>query len=599
MTKRLRFGCRLVPLMLAAGALPCVALAQSAPRAQTPPGAIVQPLPAAAAVERLNSNLSRLSRSPQDVNALIGAGQAALDLGDVQAANGFFTRANMVDPRQGKAKLGLAIVSLALKQPKDAAAYFDEAQALGEPANDHLAERGLAYDLTGQQAKAQADYRAALARAPSDRETAMRYAVSLGIGGDVTGAERQLEAALAAGDREAWRNRAFILAMNGRVNDARGITQSTMPKGLADALDPYIQRIALLTPAQRAAAVHFGAFPADVLQRPAPAANQAVQMASRTDSRRSRNRRGSEATPTTPTGTPAPAPSVTPPPPAVVAASTPPAVARQVVNVQPATAPTLKPEPKPVVQAQAPAQAVVMPPPSSPVASQPTVAVIEPPPAVADIMPSPAAAPVTSPDSSPPSIAVSAATVQGPAAPASVSTPLPSPAGPQIVRSLADIIADVDVSEGSTPSVAAVDLAAVARLQAERRKADAKVAADKAKKEAAAKAKAEAAAKAKAEAEEKARIARNPARIWVQIATGRDVSALAFDLRRMRKNYGDAIGDMGGWSAEWGATRRLLIGPYSSSAKAKAAVSDIKQSGGDAFVFQSEAGEEVTKLGGK
>ncbi len=65
-------------------------------------GAVVQPLPPAAAVERLNSNLARLSRAPQDVEALLGAGQAALDLGDAQAANGFFTRANSVNPNLGR-----------------------------------------------------------------------------------------------------------------------------------------------------------------------------------------------------------------------------------------------------------------------------------------------------------------------------------------------------------------------------------------------------------------------------------------------------------------------------------------------------------------
>ncbi len=75
----------------------------------------------------------------------------------------------------------------------------------------------LAYDLTGQQDKAQRDYMMALRANPADEQARIRYAVSLGISGQVTDAEKQLEPALTAGDREAWRLRAFIFAMNGRT----------------------------------------------------------------------------------------------------------------------------------------------------------------------------------------------------------------------------------------------------------------------------------------------------------------------------------------------------------------------------------------------
>jgi len=39
-----------------------------------------------------------LASSPRDFNSLVGAGHAALDLGDVQAAAGFFGRAEEVNP---------------------------------------------------------------------------------------------------------------------------------------------------------------------------------------------------------------------------------------------------------------------------------------------------------------------------------------------------------------------------------------------------------------------------------------------------------------------------------------------------------------------
>ena len=278
-----------------ASSLMASALAGLPLRAQT--GEVVQATPSAEAVASLNRNLALLSRNPQDVNALLGAGQAALDLGDVQAANGFFTRANMVNPRLGKAKLGLAVVQIALKQPVEAAANFDAAAALGEQAQGHLADRALAYDLTGQQEKAQADYQAALRLNPSDATARMRYAVSLGVSGKVAEAERQLEPALSSSDREAWRMRAFVLAMNGRIADARKITSTMMPKGLADALDPYMQRLPLLTAGQKAAATHFGEFPANVLRLAAPEPAREVQVAAntteRSNSRRDRNSRSS------------------------------------------------------------------------------------------------------------------------------------------------------------------------------------------------------------------------------------------------------------------------------------------------------------------
>jgi len=156
-------------------------------------------------------------------------------------------------------------------------------------------------------------------------------------------------------------------------------------------------------------------------------------------------------------------------------------------------------------------------------------------------------------------------------------------------RTLAEIMAGIEVpeSERAAPTQA-VDLAEIARMKA-------KAAADKAKKEAAAKAKAEADAKAKAEAEEKARIKANPSRSWVQVATGRDVSALAFDMRRLRKTYA-ALAGQDGWSAEWGSTRRLLVGPFATSAKAKALESELRKAGADCFVWQSDPGEVVKPL---
>ena len=160
-------------------------------------------------------------------------------------------------------------------------------------------------------------------------------------------------------------------------------------------------------------------------------------------------------------------------------------------------------------------------------------------------------------------------------------------------------MADIQVPDAERqPVTTAVDLAEVARIQDAKRATAAKAAADKAKAAAAAKAKAEAAAAAKVEAEEKALIKANPARIWVQIATGRDVDALAFDMRRLRKTYAP-LADQGGSTAEW----VLLAGCWSDRSQPRRAprrsISTCGKAGADSFVWQSAAGEVVTALSRK
>lgn len=167
--------------------------------------------------------------------------------------------------------------------------------------------------------------------------------------------------------------------------------------------------------------------------------------------------------------------------------------------------------------------------------------------------------------------------------------PAPSPSSTAPERTLASALSSLTVPEAEkSPATQVVDLNALAKARA-----------DKAKKDAEAKAKAEKEAKAKEAAELKKKLKDNPSRIWVQIAAGKNENALAFDLRRFRRTYADAIGDESGWFTEWGATNRLLIGPFKKEERARSVVASIKKAGGDAFLWESEAGEEVKKIGAK
>ena len=68
-----------------------------------------------------------LASNPRDFNALIGAGHAALALGDVQAAAGFFGRAEEVNPNAPAAKAGLGAAMANMGDADGAIFYFNQA----------------------------------------------------------------------------------------------------------------------------------------------------------------------------------------------------------------------------------------------------------------------------------------------------------------------------------------------------------------------------------------------------------------------------------------------------------------------------------------
>lgn len=200
-----------------------------------------------------------LASDPQDFASLIGAGKAALELGDAQAAAGFFARADEANPRSPLPQAGMASVSVANGEPQAALPYFRRAQQLGAPLASIACDRGLAYDLLGQQAQAQTDYRAALAGPDAD-EARRRLALSLAVSGDKAGALNTLSPLIAKGDAGAARARAFVLALTGDSNGAMVAIDSAMPGSWAR-VAPFLQKLPTLGPAQKAAAVNLGLFP--------------------------------------------------------------------------------------------------------------------------------------------------------------------------------------------------------------------------------------------------------------------------------------------------------------------------------------------------
>jgi Flp pilus assembly protein TadD len=232
-------------------------------------GALVAAVPAAAqgsyspynetAAAALARYVRALADDPKDFNSLVGAGRAALELGDALAAAGFFARADEVNPRSPAPQAGMGAVQVANGNPQAAMAYFTRAEQLGATQTMLGCDRGLAYDLLGQQARAQADYRAALNSADAE-EARRRLALSLAISGDKSGALAAIAPLAARGDATTNRVRAFVLALTGNTAAAKMAIDAAMP-GTWSRVAPFVQRLASLPAGEKAAAVNLGIFP--------------------------------------------------------------------------------------------------------------------------------------------------------------------------------------------------------------------------------------------------------------------------------------------------------------------------------------------------
>ncbi|WP_343061150.1 tetratricopeptide repeat protein [Novosphingobium flavum] len=580
---------------------------------------VVQPLPGGS-TQTLNSALARLARDPRDLGALIDAGNAALQVGDIDAATGFFARADQLSPNNMRVKAGLASALVRSANPYDAIPMFAEAERAG--VNDPLvvSDRGLAYDLVGDNATAQRYYRQSLSAAPND-ETQRRLALSQAIAGDRAGMEQTLSPLLQRQDKAAWRTRAFALAILGRPDEAVAIANQSMPTDLANGIAPYLRYMPRLTAAQQAAAANFGRFPraAEIgrddprvalyapPKRVASTADAPLVPAgtplgrSRTSVRQPAPARAAAVTPPVApaamrSAPPEPMPDrqVGAPPQLVATGELPPRTAAAPLPVAPAPSPAPTPARVPVF---APVTASIAP--SQPAPSQPApiarpapvpapvqAALPAPAPAVASPAPAPAsasgfdlarvvaaqsgsAAPGSSP-AAPPAPApafVDAPHVPSAPAPVAASAPAPAPVRrPAPPARVADAFGDFTVSKGVVaPAPGAVDVRKIA------------------------------AAKPKPPEPKKPA---HPSRIWVQVGTGRDLRALAFTWRGLVKDNPALLRGKDAMTSDWGRTNRLLTGPFPTEAAAEAYLVKLKKAGLDAFEWISPAGQVVDDLPG-
>lgn len=555
--------------------------------------AVVQPLPPPEA-SQLSEALRRLATDPRDIEALIAAGNASLKLDDIDAALGFFARADEVAPGNPRAKAGLAAAMVKEENPFDALRLFDEAERAGAPLAELTSERALAYDLVGDNGRAQQLYREVLERG-EDAETSRRLAVSLAISGDQAGMERVLLPMLQRRDLAAYRARAFALAILGKGEEAQTISDAVMPASMAARVAPYLRYMPRLTRAQQAAAANLGNFPrtaeigrddARIAQyvsgTPIPAAPP-VQTAdarlvptgeplgpSSDEGRRRPGRADAEEVALVAAAQPEPPPVAAAvveqpePEPALteVALAEPPRPTLSIAG-PPSGAAATEPAPSPVPAAEpvfdlariagsveAVAQADVVPEQAGAVVEPVVLAVSEPGPSSQAL-----------PEPEPVQVAVAEPVVQAVAEPPA-SAPEPTPAPANVANAFADF--ELALSPNAPPADA-VDLT---RISAPRERPAPKEPAKPA----------------------------HPARHWVQLATAPDRAGLTRDFRRISGNSKGLLNDAKGYLADWGNTNRLLTGPFRSESAAQAMVTRLDEAGIKAFTFSSKEGEEVTAI---
>lgn len=547
-------------IFLATGAIAAFACAvpAAAQSGESVSRAVVQPLPPPG-VDDLNEALRRLARNSADLDALIEAGNASLDLNDIDAAIGFFGRAQELSPNNPRIKLGLAGAYVRSERPIDALRLFEEAERQGASTTDFASARGLAYDLVGDSAAAQAQYRQALA-AEQNPETVRRLALSQAIAGDREAFEKTLYPQLADENFAGFRARAFGLAILGDEDEAVAIAEAVMPPDLSARISPYLRYMPRLTKAQQAAAANLGIFPrAAQIGRDDPriaqyrsSASAGARLAPEGEPLGRRDPADSEAQRRRPGNTFSSVDNTAP--------------AREPAPQQFAQASETEAAPRtvsqPVVQdisasTSAPTQAMAATPaPSSSSGSgelPPATASGEQP---ARIVSNDTAAPAPGFDLD----AVSAS----PATPAAAPIPVPEP------TSVADAFAGFTLSPaapGAAPS-GAVDITAIEPPREVERKPP----------------------------PPEPKPPAHPSRIWVQVATGKNIEAFKWDWRRISRKAPEVLGDFEPMTTPWVEANRLLAGPFPSEKAADEAVAKLREAEVDSFTFTSEEGQEIVSL---
>ena len=620
--------------------------------AQAQPSPMVQPLPRDDGSE-LRGYLTTLADNPRSLEALVGAGRAALRMGDADAALTFFGRADEVAPRDPRVKAGLAAAMVRLGQAETALSLLAEAASLGAPEAELAADRGFARDLMGDPRGAQRDYLLSL-RNRESVELRRRLALSLAISGEREAALRVIAPQLRANDRSAWRVQAFVLALTGDAIGAQRAAAGVMPPAAASGMAPFFARLASLGPGQKARAVHLGSFPRDGAPREATASVSAdpealafalgrpsgsVALASRVPPPPSRPaRRRETADPGDPRGLrnagrterrdqvastsppiraveprisarridpPPPPPASAPPPPATSVAPTENGLAeRPVTAVAPPPAAPVAPQvrdgaststiaalPPPPIATVDPGASTPPPPASGPVEGTGTIASVPSSGSASTFVLEPGRPPTAGSEVNPASVLAGPPVLATPPSPVQPSPPPPSPesTAPSSSPAAPSGLADIAELVRSLPAETADPAPAM-------RAVPPPPPPPRTTSPAPARARPPASTARQPAARPAAVRPAHPSRHWVQIAGGANRATLPREFARLRALAPALLGRRTAYVTPLRATNRLLVGPFASEREAQAFVNQLAERDISAFAWTSPAGQEIETL---
>ena len=578
-------------LAAAIGLLPVAGLAQGAPVVSRP---VIQATPSAD-TRTLNAALARLGRDPRDIAALIDAGDAARKLGDFDAAIGFYRRADAISTGNPRIKAGLASALMLGGDPVAAIPAFAEAERAGARAQAIASDRGLAYDLVGDNATAQ-QYYATILAGSGDDDLRMRLAISQAIAGDGDAAEQTLMPLLRKQDKPGWRTRAFTLAIVGETKEAVDLAQRILPAKLAENVAPYLRYMPRLTKAQQAAAANLGRFPrASEIGRDEPriAAYRPTRLASADAGLiprgeqlgAGRNETGKQLRDDSRSKTAQARAEEEARREAEIAQER-----RKAALASAAADRVVPPEPRPAIEPNG----IELPPVSGSPASAAPAPAASPAQVPAQIAAPAPVPPVAAPVEDKPATAAAQAPLPGfdlarigtqraPGSPAE-TPPVPGPKQLSLTEIFADLgqpATQVDIASG------AVDISKI--LPAKPKPPEVIKLVEKPKVE----------DKTPAKPKKPAPPA-HPSRIWVQIGVGRDKDAIAFDWRRYTRQSPELFKGRDVHTSEMGQTNRMLVGPFETQKAANQFVIDLRKAGFQgALPWTSPAGQIVDPLSAK
>lgn len=214
----------------------------SAPAASGPTLRVVDAALAGGAPElALRMSEDILAKHPRDVGALVRRGDALFELNRGEAAAASYTQALALEDDNVPARIGLARTRLATDP---AAAESILTEIVGHDPHNATAENdlGIARDLQGRHADAEAAYRAAISAMPENQAIQINYGLSLALAGHPAEALRVLRPIAENPDAtpRARQDLAVALTLSGDTEGAEKLLGKDLSADqVADAITGY------------------------------------------------------------------------------------------------------------------------------------------------------------------------------------------------------------------------------------------------------------------------------------------------------------------------------------------------------------------------